>query len=415
MTSPAISQPAIFFDDLRGDFGPLSDLRAASELRSGALTNRQRLAMQLDLGEQSLWVSPSLIDLTMEQTGLAVNRLPAERPTVWLVNGRLATLPDAGPDALAVARRSESFCWTQSDGQLLVAKVPVETARAYLGHFDASLIHAQLKQSLPGDVLLSRPWHLLDQLESLMVGDISLLGRMIPWASLPSGVQVVGQEKVHVHPSAKIYPGTVLIAEKGPIFIDQDAVVGALSVLEGPFYLGSHSQVMPQSLMRPMTCVGPHCKVAGEVAHSIFHAYSNKAHAGFFGHGLVGQWVNLGADTNVSNLKNTYGPPRVRLRPDAPEQETGRLFMGPILGDFVRTAIGTRMPTGSCIATGVMLASGGFAPKCPHRLAFYTQEQPEGEPYDMEKFLKTVRAMMARRQQTLGPAMQARLLSLSGI
>lgn len=406
--------PTIFFDDLRGDFGPMTDLRSASELRSGALTNRQRLAMQLNAGEQGLWSSPALIDLMSQETGLPVNRLPWTQGDLLLVNGRLTLLPVEALTPPSGVPSNEPFVLLQADGQLLAARVPVEMAKAYLKHFDASVLEVPVRRSLDRHLLVSRPWHLLDQLEETMAWDIATLAAMIPGASVPATVHVVGSSAVHVHPTAKVYPGTVFNTEKGPILIDQDAVVGALCAIEGPFYLGAHSQVMPQSLMRPMTCVGPHCKVAGEVAHGIFHGYSNKAHAGFFGHGLVGQWVNLGADTNISNLKNTYGPPRVRLRPDGPSQETGRLFMGPILGDFVRTAIGTRMPTGTCIGTGVMLAGGGFAPKCPHRLSFYTQERPEGEPYDMEKFLKTVRAMMARRQQTLAPALESRLLSLNG-
>src|SRR5690606_29763654 len=106
----------------------------------------------------------------------------------------------------------------------------------------------------------------------------------------------------------------------------------------------------------------PTCRIGGEVSHSIFQSFSNKTHGGYLGHALVGEWVNLGAATNASNLKNTYGSVRMQLAARGPREDTGLLQLGPILGDYVRTAIGTRIPTGAVIGTGCMISLSGFAP-----------------------------------------------------
>ena len=166
---------------------------------------------------------------------------------------------------------------------------------------------------------------------------------------------------------------------------------------------------------------------------TVIQGHSNKGHAGFLGHALVGEWVNLGADTTASNLKNTYGQVRVQLpsppgaggaggeRSSAPSaaaevaESSGLTFHGPILGDFVRTAIGTRLPTGAAIGTGVMLASARFAPKTAEAFGFYVDEHGQQRKlYDPDKLIETARAMMSRRGMDLGAAEEALLRALHG-
>src|SRR5690606_34700880 len=156
----------------------------------------------------------------------------------------------------------------------------------------------------------------------------------------------------------------------------------------------------------------PMCKVGGEISHSVLFGHTNKAHAGYLGHALVGEWVNLGAQTNVSNLKNTYGPIAVQVERDQPAENTGRMYLGPVIGDYVRTAIGTRILTGSVVGTGAMLALSGFAPKFVERFAFLTDKGPEH--YEIDKFIETANRMMSRRDMALSAAEEARLRTLAG-
>jgi UDP-N-acetylglucosamine diphosphorylase/glucosamine-1-phosphate N-acetyltransferase len=255
-------------------------------------------------------------------------------------------------------------------------------------------------------VLIERPWHVLDGLEQAMGVDM----RAASGQARPAGARVFGTHALAIAGDAIVQPGAIFNLEHGPIVIETAASIGSGAVLEGPCFVGAHSVVQPLSLLRPHTAIGPHCKVAGEISFCIFQAYGNKAHAGFLGHSLVGEWVNLGASTVVSNLKNTYGPVRVRMRPSGAAEDTGRLFQGPIFGDFVRTAIGMRIPTGACLQTGSMLAQSALAPKSTGRFAFITDDGRQ--VHDLEKFLATARAMMARRQVPLSAAHEARLRAL---
>jgi hypothetical protein len=164
------------------------------------------------------------------------------------------------------------------------------------------------------------------------------------------------------------------------------------------------------TVLRSTTVVGPMCKVGGEVKASILTGYTNKAHLGYLGNAILGAWCNLGADTNVSNLKNTYGPVRMQLDAQHEAEDTGRTFQGPILGDFVRTAIGTRLVTGSCIGTGCSIVMSSMAPKFAEPMGFYTDKGRQ--PYDLDAFFATADAMMKRRQKQLNQADRALIRSL---
>src|SRR4029079_16305029 len=108
-------------------------------------------------------------------------------------------------------------------------------------------------------------------------------------------------------------PGCVLDASKGPILVGAGATLGANCVIQGPCAIGAHSSVMPVALIRPGTTIGPGCKVGGEVSNTILQANSNKSHEGFLGDSYLGEWVNLGAGTTTSNLKNTYGEVSMKI------------------------------------------------------------------------------------------------------
>jgi UDP-N-acetylglucosamine diphosphorylase / glucose-1-phosphate thymidylyltransferase / UDP-N-acetylgalactosamine diphosphorylase / glucosamine-1-phosphate N-acetyltransferase / galactosamine-1-phosphate N-acetyltransferase len=146
------------------------------------------------------------------------------------------------------------------------------------------------------------------------------------------------------------------------------------------------------------------------VSHTVFQGYANKAHAGYLGNALVGEWVNLGADTNASNLKNTYGTIRVQIVPGGELEDSGQMKLGPIIGDFTRTSIGTRLPTGACLSTGTMLALSTTAPKYTERFAFLTDQG--AQRYQIDKFLEAARKAVARRDRTLSAAEEARLREL---
>ena len=200
-----------------------------------------------------------------------------------------------------------------------------------------------------------------------------------------------------MHVSARLGPNVVLDAEHGPIRIGERAVIRPGSIICGPCAVGRDATIVDRALIRPATVIGPVCKVGGEVGGTIFQGYSNKSHDGHLGDSWVGKWVNFGAGTNNSNLLNTYGEIACRLTPEASIRKTGRIFLGAIVGDHVKTSIMTRIMTGAVIGTGAMIATTAAPPPAVRRFAWLTDRGEQ--TFRFEKFLATARAMMKRRDR----------------
>jgi UDP-N-acetylglucosamine diphosphorylase/glucosamine-1-phosphate N-acetyltransferase len=204
---------------------------------------------------------------------------------------------------------------------------------------------------------------------------------------------MVRGDDVHVASGVTIEPGVVLDASKGPIVVDTGVNIGANSVLQGPCHIGHHSQVQPLTYIRVGTSIGPGCKIGGEVASSIVMANSNKVHYGYLGDSYLGEWVNLGAGTTTSNLKNTYGAITMRIGPR--QIKTDRRFLGAMIGDHTKTAIGTRIMTGSYIGYCSLLAGSDLPPKYVPSFTFWTDKG--AEPYSMEKAREVMTQVLGRR------------------
>lgn len=376
----------VLFDDGL-NLAPLTDLRASFELRSGAWRTQQRLAAQIGQPVDALLVPATLSVLVSTRHDVPVNRLPGAELHM-LINGRWLSVDARLP-------REPNTALVDDDGTVLAALMDVEHALAFL---DGGC-------ELPDDIdveptdapmLLSRPWQIIEHLPALIADDLPRLTGPAVWLPDVARHQVVtGGQGVRLGRGASIGPMVAIDATDGPVVIDEHAQVGAMATLTGPCYIGPHAAIMPHADIRPNTSIGPWCKVGGEINSCIFQAYSNKSHAGFLGHSYVGEWVNLGAGTTTSNLKNTYGEVGVRLTPDEPAEPTGLRLLGSIFGDHVRTAIGTRLLTGSCVHTAAMIALSGHAPRCVEPFAFLTDATDER--YVLEKFVLVADRMMQRR------------------
>ena len=190
----------------------------------------------------------------------------------------------------------------------------------------------------------------------------------------------------------QIAPGVVLDTRHGPIRLDDGVVVEPFTRLVGPAYVG-HDTILLGGPFDAIS-IGPVCKVHGEVEESVILGYSNKAHDGFLGHAYLGMWVNLGALTTNSDLKNNYGD--VRLWTPAGEADTGSRKIGCFLGDHVKTAIGTLLNTGTVVEAGSNIF-GGMPPK-------YVPPFSWGAPdsvYDIDRFLETAAIVLGRRDVVL--------------
>src|SRR6266550_2308513 len=151
----------------------------------------------------------------------------------------------------------------------------------------------------------------------------------------------------------------VCSSDLGPILIRRGAIIAPFTHLVGPISVGRDSQVLGDRVAN--SSIGDSCKVRGELSNTIFIGHSNKAHAGFVGHSYLGRWVNLGALTTTSNLKNTYGP--VQLWTPSGVRSTGQQFLGTIFGDHAKTGIGTMLTTGTVIGAGANVFGGTMPPR----------------------------------------------------
>jgi UDP-N-acetylglucosamine diphosphorylase/glucosamine-1-phosphate N-acetyltransferase len=258
--------------------------------------------------------------------------------------------------------------------------------------------------------LLLHPWDLHAHLEVTLRDDLLASG-LPAYTSGVATIVTAGSHPIKAAGSAKLHPMVVINAEKGPVVIDEHAVIGSFAVVAGPCYIGPGTIIAPHTHLRANTSIAGSCVIGGEVSAAVIDQCTNKSHTGYLGNAIVGQWVNLGADTNASNLKNTYGHVRMTLERDGQPHDSGLTKLGPVIGDFVRTAIGSSIMTGSCIGTGSMLALSSFAPKFVDRFRFVTDQGDQ--PYDIEKFLQTARQMTRRRRMELPAAMEARLRELA--
>jgi UDP-N-acetylglucosamine diphosphorylase/glucosamine-1-phosphate N-acetyltransferase len=170
---------------------------------------------------------------------------------------------------------------------------------------------------------------------------------------------LIGDHSVFLEEGAKV-EASILNTTAGPIYIGKDAEVMEGSIIRGPFSLGEHSQVKMGAKIYGPTTIGPHSKVGGEVNNSVIIGYSNKGHDGFLGNSVLGEWCNLGADTNTSNLKNNYDEVRVWSYVTNNFSRTGLQFCGLIMGDHSKSGINTMFNTGTVVGVSANVFGGGF-------------------------------------------------------
>jgi len=237
-------------------------------------------------------------------------------------------------------------------------------------------------------------WDLLAWNEESIAEDSSALPH--PPSPHPAGpYHLIQPQQVWLSEGVTIFPGVVIDASKGPVIVARGASVGANAVVQGPCYIGPGSAVQPLALVRPGMTIGPGCKVAGEIASSIIQGNTNKAHHGYLGDSYVGEWVNLAAGTTTSNLKTTYG--QIPVDFGSHQIDTGRRFLGALIGDHTKTAINTRLMTGSYVGFCTMIATSALPPRFIPSFSFLTDRGIE--PYQNEKAIEVMKIVFGRRDR----------------
>ncbi len=246
-------------------------------------------------------------------------------------------------------------------------------------------------------------WDILRLNGNEISNDIQLLECSFD-TDLPDNVIISNQSQIFISESAKVEPGAVLLADDGPIFIGENTTIESGSILRGNVAVCDNATTKMYSRIYNGSTIGPHCKVGGEVSNTVFHSYSNKAHDGFVGNSIFGQWCNLGADTNTSNLKNNYSIVHLQDWDTKQPYKEGVQFLGTVMGDHSKTSINTMLNTGTICGVSSNIFCAGFPPK--YIPSFTWLDGQENPVFKFEKALEVMKAVMARRSIKLTPAYQ---------
>ncbi len=251
--------------------------------------------------------------------------------------------------------------------------------------------------------LISYPWDLIKFNRDALIDDFKWLTKdktSFHNGTIYDGVFLLNKEDIYIDTGTVIKPGAVLDAEKGPIYIDKDVLVFPNTYIHGPCYIGKKTQVKAGAKIYENTSIGEVCKVGGDIEGSIIHSYSNKQHDGFLGHSYLGMWVNMGADTNISDLKNNYGNVKVAINDEPVDSKMQ--FMGLIMGDHSKTAINTMFNTGTVVGVSSNIFGNGFPAKY---IPSFTWGGSEAlTTYEIEKSMESAERAMERRQKNLSEA-----------
>jgi len=226
-----------------------------------------------------------------------------------------------------------------------------------------------------------------------------------PADPIPSGSIVLGDAGLVVCLDARVEPGVVFDTRHGAVVLTEGVEVRSGTRLEGPLFVGPGTILLGGQLRR--SAFGPQCRVHGEVSDTTMIGYANKSHDGFLGHSVLGHWVNLGAGTITSNLKNTYG--EIRLELPGERIETGRTNLGSLIGDHAKTAIGTLLPTGAVIGTGAHIFGAGAVPK---QVAPFAWGSDGRNRLELEGFVRIATRVMPRRGIAMSPERERSLRAL---
>jgi UDP-N-acetylglucosamine diphosphorylase / glucose-1-phosphate thymidylyltransferase / UDP-N-acetylgalactosamine diphosphorylase / glucosamine-1-phosphate N-acetyltransferase / galactosamine-1-phosphate N-acetyltransferase len=384
-----------FFEDAgAASFHPLTLARPVFDLVCGRYSLRERIVRHCAATEWGVFLRDHLAETYREAHPEArVNDYDwLSRGSTIVVNGRWLPTADAIRNDLQQKRSA-----VVNGRVAFMTLEPGDATVAMSDGWDSALVAlAQKGRSVPArGVFLEHVWDLVTHNATLLAEDFRLAGG--PGQRFEPGPQVatIGpREMLHVDPSARIEPFVVLDASPGPITIGPGVVLKPFTHITGPCHIDRGAQLFG-ACVRGATTIGPDCRVGGEIEASILHSHVNKYHAGFLGHSYICPWVNLGALTTNSDLKNDYSHIRVPVMGES--VETGLTKIGCFIADHAKTSIGSLLNTGASIgAMSMILPDGQLSPK--HVPSFCKAAHGElAEGIDLERALRTARIAMGRR------------------
>ncbi|MCK9328247.1 MAG: putative sugar nucleotidyl transferase [Candidatus Cloacimonetes bacterium] len=390
----------IIFEDSKWiNFLPFSYTRAVFDLRVGILKLRQRLALLFNFEPDSVLVRQELVNLYIERhPDWMINDF--DNQECIFINGRLKVSDNKIfnqkiKEQILNLKINEALV---NNNEVIAFKFQTDTNA--INTEDLDTIISKLSKIESDFPLWTYVWEFINDNGLMIKYDYEeIFYEEDNNISIDPGVTAINPYDIWIGEGTKLGQGAILDASAGPIVIDENVEIMYNTVVIGPAYIGKNSIVKIGSKIYQNTSIGPYCKIGGEIEDSIIQAFSNKQHDGFIGHSFIGEWVNIGADTNNSDLKNTYKPVKVWFYPEKKKVSTESMFIGTFIGDHSKIGINCSVNTGAVIGFGVNIYGreliSDFIP------SFSWGEANNLIEYHFEKFLETAKNVKIRRRENL--------------
>ena len=367
----------ILFDQGRQQLYPFTHTRPVADIRCGILTMRER--WELCLGQATGTLTEDYLQPLYPSAPGVDN---------YYINAAVTGNQDL---AQAINELGEGRKLLHA-GSIIAART---SAAATLEELD-SLIKDCTAVEYVNDILaINNVWDIFAHNDRAIREDFALVTAGRESAAIPDGVIATGKEHIFIEDGAKILPGCIINAVAGPVYIGKDAEVMEGSLVRGPLALCTHAVLKMGAKIYGATTIGPGCKVGGEVNNTVFFANSNKGHDGYLGNAVIGEWCNLGADTNCSNLKNNYDEVKIWSEQENKLVRTGLTFCGLIMGDHSKCGINTMFNTGTVVGVSANIFGAGFPDK--YVPSFSWGGASDMVTYEFDKAMETADRMMGRR------------------
>jgi UDP-N-acetylglucosamine diphosphorylase/glucosamine-1-phosphate N-acetyltransferase len=368
----------LFDDSVRSRLLPFTHTRPVADIRCGILTMRERWELLLKNTTSTLTENylQKVFPFTDGEDNIYINAS---------VFGNAALL-----DAISKL----------PTGKKLAAGETIIAVHAGKGKKSISAFHEYIKElpaeNYAGDILaLKNIWDIFSLNDRAIREDFALVTSGRKSAPIPEGVMVTGKENLFIEEGANIYTGCIINAAAGPVYIAKNAEVLEGTLVRGPLAVCEHAVIKMGAKLYGATTIGPACKVGGEINNAVFFANSNKSHDGYLGNAVIGEWCNLGADTNCSNLKNNYAEVKIWSEATNKSVNTGLTFCGLFMGDHSKCSINTMFNTGTVVGVSCNIFGSGFPEKFVRSFSWGGSEGITN--YDFSRAMETAGRMMARR------------------
>ncbi|MEW5993651.1 MAG: putative sugar nucleotidyl transferase [Candidatus Zixiibacteriota bacterium] len=397
----------VYEDSKWRQFEPLTLLRPVYALRPGILSLLERIRHRFPEDDLCLAARGQLAPLVAQTfREYPVNIVKRKSGETLFLNGRMRSFGNL-PEVVRRSRISTLVQTKSGDtAAVLFKEVDLNSLPEVATPADYVQLHRKLVKEMPPSetsaTLYDYIWDLIPDIENAISEDFERVSSSLPLpqnVTVYDGARLLNEKAIFLGHDVNLLPGAVVDATQGPVYIGDNTRVEPHAVILGPCYIGPNSVVLAGRIAG--SSIGHTCRVGGEVETSVFQAYVNKYHAGFIGHSYVGQWVNFGAMTTNSDLKNNYSPIRVSLNGES--YDTGSIKVGSFIGDHTKFGIGTLLTTGINIGVCCNIFGGGLVSD-KEVASFNWGTTGRFERYRFDKVIETAQRTAERRNCELSAA-----------